>query len=203
MLSTNQSNLSFSSRLTCYFCCLFFVLFSPISFSDTYKIDPAHSSIRFSIKHLGFSYTPGRFDDINGYFSFNESRELQSAKGSIFVKTKSINTNHEKRDDFLRSYSFFNVSKHPIAMFKIKQVTRSKNNSKTGSITGTLTLLGQTHEETFALTFIGEGKDPWLGYRMGFTATGSIQRSNYNLSFMEGAIDDDVLIDIFIGGIKQ
>ena len=186
---------------------VFFHLISSASFADTYKIDHAHSNIRFSINHLGFSYTTGRFDNIDGIFSFNEKRELSSAKAKIFVKTKSINTNHKERDELLRGFSFFNTSKHPIAMFKVTEVTRdmADNNTlkNTGRLVGNLTLMGKTHSETFDLTFVGEGRDPWLRYRMGFIASGVIQRSNYNLSFMEGAIGDDVSIEVFIEAIKQ
>lgn len=210
-MQIDATNLSFSSPLKRRYYCLFFILASfytafytpSYAIADTYKIDPAHSTIRFAIKHLGFSYTAGRFDNITGIFSFDESRSVESAKATVFVKTKSINTNHEKRDDFLRSYSFFNVSKHPIAMFKATKVTLSSDDKNSGTISGKLTLLGKSHSETFDLTLVGEGKDPWLGYRMGFTAKGAILRSNYNLSFMEGAIGDKVLIEIFIEGIKQ
>lgn len=199
----DTSNLSFRIQLVKLLLWLFFILPSTIALADTYKIDPSHSSIQFSIKHLGFSYTAGRFDNIDGIFSFDESRSLESAKAKVFVKTTSINTNHEKRDDFLRSFNFFNTSKHPIAMFKATKVTRSEDDENSGTISGKLTLLGQSRTEVFALTYIGEGKDPWLGYRMGFTAKGTIKRSDYNINFMEGAIGDDVMIDIFIEGIKQ
>ncbi|MBV1919395.1 MAG: YceI family protein [Pseudomonadales bacterium] len=183
--------------------CTFIHLTTSASFADTYKIDNAHSSIRFSINHLGFSYTTGRFDNIDGIFSFNEKRELSSAKAKIFVKTNSINTNHKKRDDLLKGFSFFNIKKHPIAMFKATTINRDAENEKTGTITGKLTMMGETHTETFNLKFIGEGRDPWLGYRMGFNAKGIIQRSNYNLNFMEGAIGNDVTLEIFIEAIKQ
>jgi len=205
---TKQStNLSIRNAVRLLIFCVFFHLTISASFADTYKIDSAHSSIRFSINHLGFSYTTGRFDNIDGIFSFNENRELASGKAKIFVKTKSINTNHKERDDLLRGFSFFHTAKHPIAMFKATKITRDISDSNipktTGTITGNLTLMGKTHSETFNLIFIGEGRDPWLRYRMGFKANGVIKRSNYNLSFMEGAIGDDVSIEVFIEAIKQ
>jgi len=88
-------------------------------------------------------------------------------------------------------------------MFKATKVTRSADDKNRGTITGKLTLVGVSRTETFDLIYIGEGNDPWLGYRMGFTAKGAIKRSDYNINFMEGAIGDEVLIDIFIEGIKQ
>ena len=204
---TNQAtNLWIRNTLNLLLFCVFFILITSVSIADTYKIDNAHSSIRFSINHLGFSYTTGRFDNIDGIFSFNEKRELSSAKAKIFVKTNSINTNHKGRDDLLKGFSFFHTAKHPIAMFKATKINQDKINNtptNTGTITGNLTLMGKTHPETFKLTFVGEGRDPWLRYRMGFKANGVIQRSDYNLSFMEGAIGNDVFIEIFIEAIKQ
>lgn len=201
------TNLRVRKTITSAACCLFFHLITTASFADTYKIDNDHSSVRFSINHLGFSYTTGRFDNIDGIFSFNEKRELSSAKAKIFVKIKSINTNHDERDELLRGFSFFNTSKYPIAMFKVTKVTRDiadgNSDKNTGKLTGNLTLMGITRPETFDLTFIGEGRDPWLRYRMGFIAEGIIQRSNYNLSFMEGAIGDNVSVEVFIEAIKQ
>ncbi len=205
-MTSQATNLWVRNTVNLLLFCAFFNLTVSASFADTYKIDNAHSSIRFSINHLGFSYTTGRFDNIDGIFSFNEKRELSSAKAKIFVKTNSINTNHKERDDLLKGFSFFHTAKHPIAMFKAEKITRNKTNNtltNTGTITGNLTLMGKTHSETFDLTFVGEGRDPWLRYRMGFKASGIIQRSNYNLSFMEGAIGDDVFIEIFIEAIKQ
>lgn len=202
-MASNTANLWFRVTFALPLFCVFFHLTSSVTHADTYKIDPAHSTIRFSINHLGFSYTTGRFDSIDGIFSFNESRDLSSAKAKIFVKTKSINTNHQERDDLLKGFSFFNTKKHPVAMFKVTNVTRDIDNKNTGTVTGKLTLMGKTQTETFDLAFIGEGRDPWLGYRMGFTANGVIQRSDYNLSFMEGAIGNDVIIDVFIEGIRQ
>ena len=204
---TNQAtNLWIRNTINLLMLCAFFNLTVSACFADTYKIDNAHSSIRFSINHLGFSYTTGRFDNIDGIFSFNEKRELSSAKAKIFVKTNSINTNHKERDDLLKGFSFFHTTKHPIAMFKATTITRDKTNNtltNTGTITGNLTLMGKTRPETFKLTFVGEGRDPWLRYRMGFKANGVIQRSDYNLNFMEGAIGNDVFIEIFIEAIKQ
>ena len=206
-MNIQPTNLWIRNAVTLCLFCVFFHLTISASLADTYKIDNAHSSIRFSINHLGFSYTTGRFDNIDGIFSFNEKRELSSATARIFVKTKSINTNHKERDDLLKGFSFFHTAKHPIAMFKATKITRDMANNNidrnTGTITGNLTLMGKTHSETFNLIFIGEGRDPWLRYRMGFKAVGVIKRSDYNLSFMEGAIGDDVSIEVFIEAIKQ
>ncbi|OUS32425.1 hypothetical protein A9Q99_00705 [Gammaproteobacteria bacterium 45_16_T64] len=182
---------------------IFTLLQSPELKADTYVIDNEHSSIRFSIDHLGISRTTGRFGNISGVFSFDPSRDIATAKTKVFVKTQSIDTNNDKRDALLRGFSFFNVTKHPVAMFKSTSLTQHKSNSKTGRVTGELTLAGHTHTEIFDVEFTGEGRDPWLGYRMGFIAKGSIKRSDYELDFMAGAIGNDVSLEIFVEGVKK
>src|SRR4051812_934363 len=98
-----------------------FLFLAAAAHADTYKIDPAHSSVTFKVKHL-FSYVDGRFNDFNGSFDFDE----KAAKGGnldVKIEAKSINTDNAKRDDHLRSPDFFDAAKFKQLVFKSKNVT--------------------------------------------------------------------------------
>ena len=169
------------------------LLASSFSMAADYKIDEAHSSVVFQIGHLGVSTTIGRFDEFEGTFSMDEG--LQNVTTEVTVKTDSVNTNHEARDKHLRSPDFLDVKQFPHMSFKS---TSFKNNV----LTGDLTLHGQTKTVAFDVEQVGEGKDPWGGYRAGFTATSKIKRSDFGVTYFIPGVTDDTEIQIFIEGIR-
>ena len=112
--------------------------------SETFVIDTdrAHASITFRIKHLGFSWLTGRFDDFNGTFTF-DAKKPENSTVKVEIDTKSVNTNHAERDKHLRGKDFLNVSKYPTATFESTGVDL---NGDAATITGKLTLHGVTNE---------------------------------------------------------
>jgi len=165
----------------------------------SYRIDPAHSTVLFSVSHLGTSELTGRFNDIEGRFVLDKDK----APGlDVTIKTASIDTNHKKRDAHLRSPDFFNVKQYPVMNFSADKVSYDPQGRPT-RINGKLTLHGKTEPVTFVITPVGAGKDPWGGYRAGFNASTTLKRSDFGMKFMPGGIGDAVTVVLNIEATKE
>lgn len=171
---------------------------APLIAAD-YDVDPAHTSVQFKIGHLGFSELAGRFNTFNGTFSMDDANPT-AAKASFEIDTASVDTNHEPRDKHLRSPDFLDVKQYPKMSFVSTGYEGSKDK---GVLKGNLTLHGVTKPVAFEMVHIGEGKDPWGGYRSGFNASTSIKRSDFGVNFMVPNIPDEMNIDLFIEGIRR
>ena len=132
-----------------------------------YTIDPSHSSVSFTIRHL-VSKVTGHFKDFEGTFSF-DPKNAAASQASFSIKTASISTDNDKRDTHLKSPDFFDVKKFPTITFKSNSV--APNGEGKYKLTGDVTIHGVTHTETFDVEFGGTVKDPWGNNRAGFTAT--------------------------------
>jgi len=167
---------------------------STATFAADYQIDTGHSAVTFKIGHLGVSLTPGRFNEFEGKFRFDE--KMSDVGAEIVVNTESVDTNHDARDKHLRSPDFLNVKQFPTMTFKSTAYADNK-------LTGNLTLNGQTKPVTFDLEKIGEGNDPWGGYRAGFVASTTINRSEFGITYFIPGVSDATEIEIFVEGIRQ
>ena len=179
---------------------LLIVLWVPIVFAESYKVDPVHTTILFRVKHLGVAYTYGRFNGATGTFSFDESFP---SKGSIQmqVSTNNIDTNEEKRDNHLRSPDFLNAAVYPLITFSSTSV---KKIDKTHlQVAGDLTILGKTRPITVRVSRTGFGKDPWGNFRSGFETSFIIKRSDFGMNFMLGGVSDEVKLIVSVEGIRQ
>ncbi|RDL43729.1 hypothetical protein DN730_13360 [Marinomonas piezotolerans] len=159
-----------------------------------YNVDPAHSAVLFEVGHLGVSTTPGRFNEFEGSFSLDEGNK--SGKVEFTIQADSVDTNHEARDKHLRSPDFLDVKQFPTLTFKSTAFDGK-------SLTGDLTLHGVTKSVTFDVEKVGEGKDPWGGYRAGFEASTTIKRSDFGVSYFIPGVTDETEIEVFIEGIRQ
>src|SRR5438552_7502988 len=139
--------------------------------ADTFKIDPAHTGVGFTISHLVISEVNGRFDDVAGEITIDKDA-LAGAKATI--QTKSIDTNIKKRDDHLRSPDFFDAEKHPTITFESTKVEKDQ-------ITGNFTIHGVTKEITFPFKLKGPIKDPWGNMRVAVRAETTINRIDYGM----------------------
>lgn len=168
----------------------------------TYAIDDkgAHASITFRIKHLGYSWLTGRFDKFNGTFTYDEAKP-EASKVSVEIDTASINSNHGKRDKHLRGGDFLDVEMFPKATFVSKSVTPGENGKMT--IVGDLTLHGETKEITINAEKVGGGKDPWGGYRTGFTGTTELKLADFGIDFNLGPASTHVQLTLDVEGIRQ
>ncbi|MDY7562831.1 YceI family protein [Pseudomonas sp. 10B1] len=171
-----------------------------------YKVDKEgqHAFINFKISHLGFSFIYGTFKDWDGTFSFDATKPEES-KISISLKTASVFTNQAERDKHISSADFLDVAKYPEAKFvstSVKTTGKDADGKVTADVTGDLTLHGVTKPVVVKATFLGEGKDPWGGYRAGFAGTTTINRSDFGKMMNLGPASDSMELIISFEGIQ-
>jgi polyisoprenoid-binding protein YceI len=159
-----------------------------------------HAFINFKIKHLGYSWLTGTFKDFDGTFSYDD-KSADASKINVVIQTASIDSNHAERDKHLKSDEFLDVSKYPTSTFTSTKYTPIDENS--GTLTGEFTLHGVTKMITFPIEKIGEGKDPWGGYRAGFSGQTSLKLTDYGINFDLGPASTHVNLELYIEGIRQ
>lgn len=172
----------------------------------TYVLDKSHCNIGFSVKHMVISNVKGKFDDFEGSFDFDDAKKnINSAQASI--KTASVNTGDQKRDEHLRGAEFFNAEQFPEITFALKN-SRSLGGGKM-QVTGDLTIHGVTKAVTLTGEFLGTANDPWGNKRAGFTAEGEIVRADYGMTWnklLDGGglvVGDKVKLQVEIEGILK
>ena len=165
-----------------------------------YRIDPAHSFVQFRISHLGFSWMIGTFDKVSGSFTFDPAAGPAGQKISVEIDTASVDTSHAERDKHLRSADFLNVRKYPKATFVS---TGYEGNAKGGTMKGKLTLMGVTRPVAVAVRKVGEGKDPWGGYRAGFEGTATLNRRAFGAGMNLGPAPETVHFFLSVEGIRK
>ena len=166
-----------------------------------YKVDVkgAHAFVQFKIKHLGYSWLLGRFNTFDGDFSYDD-KSPNSANINIEIDTKSIDSNHAERDKHLKGKDFLNVSQFPKATFVSNNVKFSDNEN--AIVTGEFTLKGVTKTISFPVVKIGEGQDPWGGYRAGFAGTTSLKLADYGITYNLGPASTHVEMSLNIEGVR-
>ncbi|WP_119968813.1 YceI family protein [Shewanella japonica] len=167
-----------------------------------YKIDTqgAHASIQFKVNHLGYSFVTGRFNDFSGDFSY-DANKVNDTKVKVTINTTSVDSNHAERDKHLRGSDFLNTGEFPKAEF-VSTTVEDKGNGKV-VVNGNLTLNGVTKPVVIDATVIGEGKDPWGGYRAGFVGTTEFAMKDFGIKMDLGPASANVSLDLVIEGIKQ
>jgi polyisoprenoid-binding protein YceI len=167
--------------------------------ADTFKIDPVHSSVVFSVMYLGVSNFYGRFNDVSGTFVLDKADPSKSSV-ELTIPVESVDTHNEKRDQVLRSPDFFNAKQFPVMAFKSKQVESSGDTYK---VTGDFALHGVTKPLTLEIKKGGEGKGMEGEIRGGGETHFTIKRSDYGMNFMQGQLGDEINIVVSLNGIKQ
>ncbi|QAY83774.1 YceI family protein [Pseudomonas arsenicoxydans] len=163
-----------------------------------------HAFVDFKISHLGYSYITGTFKDIDGKFSFDAAKP-EDSKIEFNVNTASVFTNNAERDKHISSKDFLEVSTFPKATFvstSVKTTGKNADGKVTADVAGDLTIHGVTKPIVVKATFLGEGKDPWGGYRAGFEGTTSIKRSDFGKMMDLGPQSDAVDLYITFEGVK-
>lgn len=163
--------------------------------------DRAHASVNFRVKHLGFSWLTGRFDNFNGSFAFDEANP-EASKVKVEIDTESVNTNHAERDKHLRSKDFLDTGKYPKATFESTSV---KLDGDKATVVGDLTLHGVTKPVEIVAERVGGGDDPWGGHRQGFTGTTKIVLQDYGIDpdGKLGPASKEVELNLEIEGIRK
>ena len=173
---------------------------------QTYSIDPSHSEVGFVARHLGFTKVRGRFETFEGTIRM-EPGALDTLEAEARIEAGSITTNEEKRDAHLRSGDFFLVEEHPQLTFKSTGVRDVSGSNFV--LEGDLTIRGVTKRVTLQAEFLGEGKDPWGGTRVGFTAHTKINRKEYGVNWnavLETGgflVSDEVELRLEIQAVQQ
>jgi len=178
------------------------MLFAGQAMAADYTIDKEgqHAFVNFKISHLGYSWLWGTFKDFEGSFSF-DAAQPEASKVEVTLQTASVDSNHAERDKHLRSEDFLNVSEHPTATFESTSV--KSTGEGTADITGDLTLNGVTKPVVIAAKFIGEGKDPWGGYRAGFEGTTTLKLKDFDIKMDLGPASQTVDLIISVEGVRQ
>jgi polyisoprenoid-binding protein YceI len=181
--------------------------FTSLAIAETYRVDPAHTSVLFRIRHL-FTTVTGRFQTFEGTIVYDEKQPAQTkVEGSI--DAASIDTTVKKRDDHLRSADFFDVEKYPKITFQSSGVSALDAAGTKGKMQGTLTMHGVSRPVVLEVSFLGKGKDPGGKQRAGFHATTTVDRKQFGLTWNKALesggllVGDEVTIELDIEAVRE
>ena len=144
--------------------------------AEEYTIDSTHSFVEWRIQHLGFSWLYGRFNKVSGMLLLDaEHPEKNSIE--VVIELTSIDSNHAVRDKHLRDKKYLNVEKYTRAIFKS---TKFQGDNNEGVLEGILSLNGVEKNIQMKVKKVGEGDDPWGSYRVGFIASYTLNKNDFN-----------------------
>lgn len=144
----------------------------------TWNIDPVHSEVGFSVRHMMVSKVRGRFTSFSGQIVTAE--DLLKSTVTAEIDLKSISTGQEQRDAHIRSADFFEVETYPTMTYTAAGISVVDGEYV---LDGELTLKGVTRSVPLRLELNGFGPDAYGGVRAGFTATGELNRRDFNVNF--------------------
>ena len=175
---------------------------APTLHAADYVIDTkgAHASISFRIKHLGYSWLVGRFNDFHGTFSYDENSPA-SSKVEVTIDPASVDSNHAERDKHLRGDDFLDVKEFPTARFV--STSFEQQSGKMATLQGKLTLHGVTRPITIEVEKIGGGPDPWGGNRLGFHGTTRFSLSAFGINYNLGPASREVELTLSVEGVRK
>lgn len=175
--------------------------------ASTWAIDPEHSTAQFKVRHLMISNVKGVFEKVSGTLNLDD-KDITRSKVDVGIDIASINTNIKKRDDHLRSPDFFDAAKFPTMTFVSTKVEKAGKDKL--KVTGNLTIKGVT--KVVVLTVDGptsEIKDPWGNGRRGASATTTINRRDFGVSWNKTmdnggmVVGEDVAVQLDVEFVKK
>ena len=146
----------------------------------TWKFDPYHTQVEFSAKHLGMMTVRGHFAEVTATGEIDVEHP-ENSKIEATINTLSIRTHNETRDNDLRSSNFLEAEKYPTMTFKSTKIEPAGQDKY--KLTGDLTIKGVTKPVTLDVVKYGEFNDPNMGHRIGYAASGKINRKDFGMSF--------------------
>jgi polyisoprenoid-binding protein YceI len=173
--------------------------------TGTWAADSAHSTIGFSVKHMGIATVRGKFNEFEGALEIGE--DLSSAKISGAAKTASIDTSEAQRDTHLRSPDFFDAETYPELRFESTSIAPVDEENFT--VEGDLTMHGETHPVTLNAELLGAETDPYGNERVALEITGQLSRGEWGMKFNQALgsgnlmVSDKVKLAIDISAIRQ
>lgn len=158
-----------------------------------------HAFIEWRIQHLGFSWLYGRFNDFEGSFEY-EDGQIEDASVEVTIDMASLDSNHAERDKHLREKDFFYVKEYPQATFRSTGIESTDDGFV---ITGDLTMRGVTKEIEIEAEKVGEGEDPWGGYRAGFHGTTTLTLKDFGIDYDLGPAATTAEVTLSVEGVRQ
>lgn len=177
--------------------------------TTVWRLDPAHSSVEFSVKHMMMTTVRGRFKEVSATLTADEARP-EGCGVEAEVATASVDTGSPDRDAHLRGPEFFDAERYPTARFVSRSVEGEfRNEGDRFRVVGDLTIRDTTMEAVLDCVFEGRGKDPWGKERAGFSAHTEIDRRDWGLRWNQAVETGGVLvanrvrIDIEVQFVRQ
>jgi polyisoprenoid-binding protein YceI len=146
----------------------------------TWSLDPHHTAVSFSAKHLGVATVRGSFTDVTAALELDDPNDPTTGSGTVTIKSASITTNNEMRDGHLKGADFLDVEKYPEIVFKLKSIAPEGDHFK---VTGDLTVRDVTHELVLDYEHSGIVQDPFGNTKVGGTLTGVMTRADWGLNW--------------------
>ena len=174
--------------------------------TGTWNIDPSHSSIGFTARHLMITKVRGTFDTFSG--TIDIASDLAASSVNVSIDLTSVNTGDAARDGHLKSADFFNVEGGSDMSFRSTAITAIGVDGSSGTMTGDLTIRGITKPVSLAVEFAGVAIDPWSNNKAGFSATGEINRKDWGIEWnapLEAGgvlVGDKVKLELDIQAVK-
>jgi polyisoprenoid-binding protein YceI len=171
-----------------------------------WEIDPSHSTVTFSVKHMMFSTVRGHFNVLSGHLHIDEQHPENSWVDAQ-VDASSVDTRDERRDGHLKSPDFFDTEKYPIITFKSTKVEHIRGNEY--KVYGDFTMHGVTKPVVFDAEYNGQGKNPWGMQVAGLAAKTKINRKEWGLNWNQALetggvlVSDDITIEIDLEAVYK
>ena len=172
----------------------------------TWDIDLAHSSLRFSVKHLNISTVHGRFDRWNASVELDDAG-VERSHVSARIESASINTDEAQRDAHLRSPDFFDTGKYPVITFRSTRIEKTLGGAF--QMAGDLSIAGVTRTVALDVELLGQAKDPYGNDRAAFAATTTIDRRDFGLVWSQVLetggllVGEKVKIEISVEAVRR
>jgi len=177
---------------------------TPAAVAEIYKVDPAHTSIVFSVSHSGISYTYGFFRQASGGYLLDKANPA-NCQFRMTIQAESVDTNNAERDKHLRNGDFFNTQLFPTITFESTgcKLAKSQDGGVVYQVTGNLTIHGVTRQVTLPVRMLGEGKGPQGDQRSGFLCQVELKRSDFGMSKYLELVGDVVGVTVSFEGVLQ
>lgn len=173
-----------------------------------WRIDPAHTQVEFSAKHLMITTVKGRFGAAAGTITMDEANPANSAV-EVTVDASSIDTREAQRDAHLRSPDFLDAERYPTITFVSRRIEPVDGEHNRYHVVGDLTIRGVTREVVLDTEYLGQARDPWGGTRAGFSATTKLNRkdfgANWNVALETGGwlVGDELKVQLEVQAIRE
>ena len=146
----------------------------------SWAIDNSHTTIEFSVRHLGLASVKGTFHDLTGEAEIDE-QDLTKARGRVEIAVASLDTRDERRDNHLRSADFFDADNYPTITFESRRIVHKRDNEY--AVEGDITIHGVTRPLTLQAEVSDFIVDPWGLRRVAVSLEGELNRTDFGMTF--------------------